>query len=72
MTIKKVASARSLTFSQWVVKPATEYYSTIQKIKSQAKMKNKKFRKSAIKIALIIIGAIIISYFVFTWKQIAL
>ena len=43
-----------------------------KKIKSQAKMKNKKFRKSAIKIALIIIGAIIISYFVFTWKQIAL
>lgn len=35
-------------------------------------MKNKKFRNSAIKIALIIIGAIIISYFVFTWKQIAL
>lgn len=48
MTIKKVASARSLTFSQWVVKPATKYYCTIQIMKSQVKISEQKEIKKVV------------------------
>lgn len=33
-------------------------------------MKNKKYTKSIIKIVLLVLGIVIISYFIFTWNRV--
>lgn len=38
--------------------------------KTSKKMKNNKYKKSILKITLIIVGAIILSYLIFTWNRV--